>query len=140
MVETILVPVDGSEVSPAAVETARSIAAGSHATVHLLTIVEPSGSLMGFDADDVGQLNRAVSELAETIRSSDGTPEVSIETEVRRGLPVHEMILEYADEVDADMIVMGRGGASLHERIFGSTTDRIARLADVPVVLVPPPK
>lgn len=140
MAETILVAVDGSEASAATVETARSIASGTDATVHLLTVVEPAGSPIAFDVDDVEEIYDAVSDLAEVIRSSDGTPAVSLEIEVRRGSPVHEMILSYADEVDADIIVIGRGGTSLPDRIFGSTTDRIARLTEVPVVLVPLPE
>ena len=138
MYRTILVPVDGSEVSRRALEHAVGIAEGSGATVHALAVVEPTGSRLGFDADDTEALDRAVGELADAILAANGTTDVELESEVRRGRELHETILDYADEVDADLLVMGRRGtASLPERILGSTADRISRLADIPVVLVP---
>ena len=138
MYRTILVPVDGSEVSQVALSHAVGIAEGSGATVNALAVVEPSGSRLGFDVDDAEALDRAVGELADAILEANGTTDVEIESEVRRGRDPHEAILDYVDEVDADLLVMGRRGtASLPERILGSTADRIARLADIPVVLVP---
>ena len=138
MYRTILVPVDGSEVSRTALSHAVGIAEGSGATVHTLAVVEPSGSRLGFDAGDAEALDSAVGELADAILAANGTTDVEIESEVRRGREPHETILDYAEEVDADLLVMGRHGtASLPERILGSTADRITRLADIPVVLVP---
>lgn len=66
---------------------------------------------------------------------------MTLRSDVRRGEPVYEVILEYADEFDVDCVVLGRhGSVSLHETVFGSTADRVSRLADVPVVLVPGPE
>ena len=57
-------------------------------------------------------------------------------TAVRRGDP-HETIIEYADDVDADVIVMGtHGRTGLDRRVLGSVTERTVRLSDVPVLTV----
>lgn len=140
MYREILVPVDGSEASRAALRDAVDMAAGAAATVRVLTVVEESGNPLAFGVDEVEEINRAVDDVAEAIATADGAADVTLRTEVRRGDPVYEVILEYAAEVDADCIVLGRhGGSALHEAIFGSTADRVSRLSDVPVVLVPAP-
>jgi nucleotide-binding universal stress UspA family protein len=58
---------------------------------------------------------------------------------VLRGIP-YWSILEYAEEMDVDCIVMGTHGRTGFERYFlGSVTERVARLADVPVLTVKGP-
>jgi nucleotide-binding universal stress UspA family protein len=137
MYETVLVAVDGSDASSAAVGHAVTIG-DTDTTVHVLSVVEPSGSSLAFGVDDVAEIGEAISDLAETILAGVDSPAVSIETEVRRGAPVYEVILEYADEIDAELLVLGTGGTSiLPEAVFGSTADRVSRLADRPIVLVP---
>ncbi|MFC6987757.1 universal stress protein [Haloplanus sp. GCM10025708] len=64
--------------------------------------------------------------------------DVSIQSDVRRGQPAYEVILDYANEIDADLIVLSRRGASLlPDVVFGSTADRVTRFTDIPVTLVP---
>ncbi len=46
-------------------------------------------------------------------------------------------VVEYAADHDADLIVLGRTGQSgLSEVLLGSTTDRVLRRADAPVLTV----
>jgi nucleotide-binding universal stress UspA family protein len=61
---------------------------------------------------------------------------VDIETVLRQGAP-HTTILEYADEADVDLIVMGTHGRSgIHRYLLGSVTERVVRTADAPVLTV----
>ena len=49
-----------------------------------------------------------------------------------------EQILKYAEEMNADLIVMGRQGASeLGKQLFGNVTEKIARKAACPVLIIP---
>ena len=51
---------------------------------------------------------------------------------------VNEKILEAAEAENADLIVIGRQGSSRFNTIFfGNTTERIARKAPCPVLIVP---
>lgn len=50
--------------------------------------------------------------------------------------PIHEGIVEFADEIDADLLVMGgrkRGG--VQEAVFGSVTRAVMRDTDRPVTV-----
>lgn len=59
---------------------------------------------------------------------------------VRSG-QVHEVVLEAAEEVDADLVVLGAGRKSTVERILlGSSAELISRECDRPVLLVRPGK
>lgn len=57
-------------------------------------------------------------------------------TAVRSGDPA-DTILDYADEVDADIIVAGtHGRTGLHRRVIGSVAERLVRHARCPVLTV----
>ena len=141
MYGTILVPVDGSDPSRTALAHAIRLADEVNATVHVLTVVEPSRSSLTFGIDEVEDINRAITDLVEAIVDSNSWTDVSIQSDVRRGHPVYEVILDYANEIDADLIVLSRRGASsLPDVVFGSTADRVTRFTDIPVTLVPDPR
>jgi nucleotide-binding universal stress UspA family protein len=47
------------------------------------------------------------------------------------------VILRYADEADADLVVMGTHGRTGVERyLLGSVAEKVVRLSDVPVMTV----
>lgn len=72
--------------------------------------------------------------LVPTDGSDDAERGIESTTSVLRGLP-HEVILEYADDHDIDLVVMGkRGAAGVEAPHMGSVTDRVIRAAEVPVV------
>jgi len=138
MYGTILVPLDGSDPSRRALAHAVSLADEINATVHVLTVVEPSRSSLTFGIDEVEDINQAITDLVETIVDSNSWTDVSIQSDVRRGHPAYEVILDYSNEIDADLIVLSRRGASsLPDVVFGSTADRVTRFTDIPVTLVP---
>lgn len=100
--------------------------------------MEPSRSPLIFGVDEVEDINQALVDLVDIVVTSTGWTDVSIQSEVRRGQPVFEVILDYAEEIRADCIVLGRQGISpLPDAVFGGTTDRVTRFADVPMTLVP---
>ena len=136
MYDTILVATDGSDAASAALEHALDLAAEVGASVHVVTVVDPNSSLR-FGVDEVDELDSAAQDIVDEIVDAHDDHGVEITGTVRRGKPV-QAILDYADERTADLIVVGQHGADgLSGAILGSTTDRLARLTTLPVVVVP---
>jgi nucleotide-binding universal stress UspA family protein len=60
----------------------------------------------------------------------------TIEGVVAQGAP-HRAILDYVDEQDIDLIVMGtHGRTGLDRYLLGSVTEKVVRLSDAPVLTV----
>lgn len=137
MYDTILVPVDGSATSRRALHHALVLAADAGATLHVLAVAEPAANPLAFGVDDVVEIEAAVGDLVEALREEGAARGVTVKTDVRRGQPA-EMILAYAAEIDADLVVVGRQGASADpDAAFGRVAERVARKSSAPVVLVP---
>ncbi|MBN2326050.1 MAG: universal stress protein [Candidatus Omnitrophica bacterium] len=62
---------------------------------------------------------------------------ISSHVEIRVGKD-YQTILEYAREIDCDLIVIGRQGQSnLRKVLFGNVTEKVTRHAECPVLVVP---
>jgi len=121
--DRILLPTDGNPKTPQVVRHALSVAELSDGVVHVVSVAASHG-----DEAARGAIDDAV-DLAER----RGVPTKSA---VLDGRP-YEAILEYADEVDVDMIVMGTHGRSGLDRfMLGSVTERVLRTANVPVLAI----
>ncbi|MDS0258156.1 universal stress protein [Haloarcula sp. S1CR25-12] len=73
---------------------------------------------------------RVVADVADSVAG------VPVETAVLNGDP-YKRIREYADEQDADLIVMGTHGRTGVDRyLLGSVTEKVVRTADQPVLTV----
>ena len=132
----ILVPTDGSSHAVSAAEYAVDLASTYGATLHALYVVDVRTSHADAPVDDEST-TRGESAVG-TIAALAATRDVPVETEIRVGLP-HEVIVDYAEECGADVVVMGTHGTSGLERyLVGSVAERVVRLADVPVMCVPP--
>ena len=127
MFETVLFPIDQSrqtmETAAVALELARSH--GSRLVV--LSVVEAEEGAMHDAA--------AVALLLEQARSSFEQAGVACEVLERKGKPAF-VIGDVADEINADVIVMGTRGLSL-EGEEASTASRVIQLAPCPVLVVP---
>ena len=138
MSRTILVPVDGSDPSRGALRYGAGIARESGGTVHVLAVAHPSSNPLAFGVETVEEIERAVDDLVDAIAAVEDFSGVRFQSEVRRGQPTFEVILTYAADIGADLLVVGRTGTtSISEAVLGSTADRLARSATVPVVIVP---
>lgn len=140
MYQNILVPTDGSDGAMAALEHGLELAELSGATVHALYAIdetESSGQIIGTDAGRVVERFReegeeAVDAAAEKARAAG----IDVETEVTEGSP-HEVILDYVEEHDVDLIVMSTHGRSGVSRfLLGSVTEGVLRATDVPVLTI----
>jgi nucleotide-binding universal stress UspA family protein len=137
MYDTILVPTDGSDPANRAVEHALEIAEQFGATVHALYVVDTDryGEPALSSAEIVLQeLEGDGRELVADIVDRADAHGVAAETRVCHGAP-HEEIVTYADEIDADLVILGYQGHSHRmEGHMGSVADRVAHAAGRPVL------
>ncbi len=125
MYDRILLPTDGNPRTHQVVEHALNVAELSGGTVYVVSVVAPNAP----DDTDATEAIEAATAAAEG-------RDVPVQTAVLEGRP-YEEILEYAEEVDVDMIVMGTEGRSGLDRfMLGSVTERVLRTSDVPVLAV----
>ncbi len=136
MFERVLLPTDGSKAAIPARERAFEIVQMAEGELHILHVVEQpalsGGKIIARKLEEKGErLLDGVSRRAER-RGIE-----NVRTHVARG-PPHEEILRYARNNDIDTIVMGTHGRTGVERyVLGSVTERVVRMADVPVITVP---
>jgi nucleotide-binding universal stress UspA family protein len=135
--DTILVPTDGSEHAEQAVEVALGLAEGGATVVHALFVVdthlygEPALSSIELFVD---QMDEQGSQLLSEVVGRANERGVDIVREVEHGRP-HDVIVAYADEIDADLIVMGYQGER-HRRGMGTVVERVLADTDRHVLVV----
>lgn len=147
LIKRILVPVDLSEASRAALEVAGEMATLFDAKLDVLYALEelefmPQRPEIVLDDGRRVDLveytkTRAESELSAFLASS---PSVRVEQRwILSGAP-SKRIVEKADAEHYDLIAMGKHGHSRLERLFlGSVTERVLRRSSCPVLVIPAP-
>lgn len=142
-VSTIVTGVDGSEGGNRAAEHAAAIARHWKARLLLVTVVRtPEGwwgiggappSPEALSAALVEGQQKILAEVEEHL-NLEGVDAVTVE---ELGDPVNRLIA-VAESNEADMIVVGKRGAGLAERmLLGSVADRLCHLSPCPVLVVP---
>ncbi len=139
--QTILLPVDGSENSNRAVRRAIEIfKRAPEAKLLLVTAYPPivSGNVTRFfSAEDIQSFYQ--DEGRNALASAKGlldTAGVPYEEEVIVG-PVAQSVADYAKKKQVDTIIMGtRGLGSVTGMVLGSITTKVLSLVDIPVLLV----
>lgn len=139
MYDSILVATDGSETAKTAVTHGVELARQFDAALYGITVVDDRTAYdTGIvDPDEVEQHRRErAADWLEDLEAAAADADVAVETTIRTGVP-HEEILEYAAEMDIDVIVVGaRGRSSFKGALLGSTVDRVVRVADRTVLVV----
>jgi nucleotide-binding universal stress UspA family protein len=140
-VERVLAPVDLSEFSRPLLRAARDLTASFNASMDVMTVVEPlpfpvplvgAVTLHDLMPDPVEQSKKQLDRL---VKTTGGLP-VSVETYVKEGHAAMT-IVDAAEDMDADMIVMASHGRTGLERIMlGSVTARVVRHAPCPVCVL----
>jgi nucleotide-binding universal stress UspA family protein len=142
-IKTILVPLDFSETSTAALDYARELARMSGASLHLLSVVQDpftqpwAAEAYGTSVPDVRERFVAVAkdQLAAALSDADRkTFRVTLATRV--GAPAPE-IVDYAKANGVDLIVMGtHGHGAIVHALIGSVAERVVRTATCPVLTI----
>ncbi len=140
--KNILLPTDFSKGSEEAYEHAKDIAKSMGAKVHLLHVIQPvvyptgielaHESLINLESDleKIGEENlNKVSERLKTVG-------VESKNTILMGKP-SEQIMEYVNKYNIDLVVIATHGSSGIERfLFGSTTEKVIRKVQCPVLVV----
>lgn len=142
-ISMIVVGVDGSEGSRRAAEHGVAIARHWDARVKLVTVVRTPEGWWGIGGAPPSpeSLSTALVEGQEKIlrdfEEHLDLEGVDYETIGELGDPVSRL-LAVCEDSEADMMVIGRRGAGIAERvILGSTADRLTHLATCPVLVIP---
>jgi nucleotide-binding universal stress UspA family protein len=137
MYDTILFPTDGSEGSEEAEQIALGLAEQFQGTVHTMHVIdtrlfsEPALSTMELVTDVAED---AAMKLLHEVSEEGDERDIEVTTHCCHGVP-HEEILDYAEEIDADIIVMGYQGQT-HSQKMGSVVNRVLQDTDRQVLAV----
>lgn len=141
--KTILAPIDFSVVSDAVVTEAASLARAHQGRVVLLSVVQPPVVLAEYAPvmENIAEITAAGERNAarqlEKIEAKLAADFVAAESVQLTGSPI-PLIVEQAEKLDADYIVMGsHGHTALYDLLVGSTTHGVLIRAKCPVVIIP---
>lgn len=144
MFKKILVPVDGSQTSWKALDTARSLAEKYDGRLLVITVMIPYGSgsflQMSLDQTLIDQNNAAMKKASfatlDMAKDKLGSYAGDVEYLEETGNPA-ELILDACKEKGCDTIVIGsRGLSGVEEFLLGSVSSKVSQYAKVPVVVV----
>jgi nucleotide-binding universal stress UspA family protein len=146
MYKTILVPIDGSDTSARAFDTALQLARDNNAELRPVYVID--NPLVAYDApgydpsilrDAMCEEGKRVTDAAlakmhlEKVRGIARIDEVELSVD-----SIADRILKMATEMHADLVVMGTHGRRGFRRlVLGSVAERFVRIASCPVLLVP---
>ena len=140
-VRSILVPLDGSPGSESVLWTVGELARAQGARVRLLRVadavssVRAPGRVVAWADQEASRVEQE--EIAYLRRVAAGLPDVAVDTVVRFGDPVAE-IVEEAEARGADLIAMAtHQRTGLSRMLKGSIAEQVERGTTIPVVLVP---
>jgi nucleotide-binding universal stress UspA family protein len=141
MSKRILAPVNDREPSESIVPVLGALARDFGATIRLLrvlpvptNVVGSHGRVVAYVDQEIARLTAQGSEDLHRVEAQlDGVP---VETVVRFGEPVEEILLE-AEAFDADLIALTRGeGGRLARALSPGVADRVADKALVPTLVL----
>jgi len=133
MFKTVLYPIDHSRESLQAAETVIKLVQFCNSRLVLLSVVTVP------DAEDGEQKAspEAIAELLQRAQSLFVQQGIQSEVIEREGKPAF-VICDVADEIGADVIIMGCRGLGLTEEgVADSVTNRVINLSPCPVLVVP---
>jgi nucleotide-binding universal stress UspA family protein len=134
----ILVPVDFSPSSDAAIKVAKSFAAMHGAELVLLNAIESVAPIAEFFADgDLGiKKTDFAHKMLDKLIDQHSSSDLIVSKLVKEGKP-YNAILTAAEELKVEMIVMGTWGThAIESGMIGSNVNKVVRSARIPVLTV----
>ncbi|MEZ2583112.1 universal stress protein [Kluyvera intermedia] len=142
MYKNILVPVDVYETSLAdkALQHAQFLAQSASGRIHLLHVIPRFSPELtrGFISDarkmDEYMMNNSKEKLAELVKKINLLPD-EVHLHIRSG-NIRDEVIKLADELSADVILVGSRNPNIQTHLLGSEAASIVRYAHVPVFVV----
>lgn len=143
MIKHILVPVDGSPTAQLAVEKAIELAKAFGSRVTAIFVIDPypfTGVGTDFAYGQAEYLSAATAEANAAIKATKAAFEqagVNVDTSVIESHAAWRGVVQAAESVQADLIVMGSHGRSgLEKLVLGSVTQAVLSHTKLPVLVV----
>ncbi|WP_433629330.1 universal stress protein [Halomicrococcus sp. NG-SE-24] len=139
MFDQILFPTDGGDGATVAFDHVLDIATAHDATAHIVNVADTTQmSTTRIQGKVVDTLEQEGEQIVHETADRAKQRGVTTVTEVVQGEP-YRTIIDYADLHNVDLIVMPTHGRQGLERfLLGSTTERVVRRANVPVLTIRP--
>lgn len=136
----IIVPIDFSEHSEYALETAAVLAKKYGGEILALHMLEINEAVLTQSSDSLGQetvfFMKLANERFESFLQKDFLEGVKI-TPIVKHFKVFKEVSDVAKEYNADLVVIGSHGASgLKEVFVGSNTEKVVRHSEIPVLVI----
>ena len=138
MFKTVLFPIDDSRESREAADTVANVVKAFNSRLIVLSVLEklPEGREPTTNEAEMSS-PEAVAELLENAKTLFGDLGIEVDLMEREGKPAFT-ICDVADEVNADLIIMGCRGLGLTEDgVADSVTNRVINLSPCAVMIVP---
>lgn len=130
MFKTVLFPVDRSRETREAIDIVSNIVRTYQSRLTLLSVVEEQ-------ADNAMNSEAEVAKLLQGVKTLFSEQGINAETLEREGIPSFT-ICDVADEINADLIIMGSRGMGLtQDNANESVAHRAIDLAPCPILIVP---
>ena len=136
----IIIPVDFSKHSEYALETAAALAKQHHSELFVMHMLELSESILSSTSstrnEETAFMLMVANKKFETFLDKPYLEGIAITPMIKHHKVLKE-VAEVANDIKADLIVMGSRGHSDHNGIFtGSNTEKVVRYSDTPVLVV----
>lgn len=139
----ILVPIDGSETSLIAMKEAIKLGKALNSKITVVQVM----ALDPFIADayvKTGQTNDLIErtrtyllDILEHAKQEFADEGIAVETKLLEGFVVHEEIIQAAQDLNADLIVMGsHGRTGVRKLVLGSVAQKVLGESHIPVLIV----
>lgn len=138
MFKTVLFPIDQSRESREAVDTVANVVKTYQSKLVILSVVEsPEDDPPASAAERTMTSPEAIAELLADAKALFREQGIEADIVEREGKPAFT-ICDVADEMNADLIIMGCRGLGLtDEGVAESVTNRVINLSPCPVLIVP---
>ncbi|SEH15047.1 Nucleotide-binding universal stress protein, UspA family [Natronorubrum sediminis] len=146
MYDRLLLPTDMSPGIDQAIDHAIDAAQRYDAELHVLYVVDAE-AYSSYPGDEYvhefegleSALEQAGRDAVEDLTERAETSNVETNSIIRHGVP-HEEILQYMDEADIGLTVVGsKNRSGEYRRLLGSVAERVANMAERPVTIVKTP-
>lgn len=139
----ILVPIDGSETSMIAMKEAIKLGKALNSKITVVQVM----ALDPFIADvyvKTGQTNELIErtrtyllDILEKAKKEFANEGITVETKLLEGFVVHEEIIQAAQDLNVDLIVMGsHGRTGVRKLVLGSVAQKVLGESHIPVLIV----
>ncbi len=139
----ILVPIDGSETSMVAMKEAIKLGKALNSKITVVQVM----ALDPFIADayvKTGETNELIErtrtyllDILEQAKQQFSNEGITVETKLLEGFVVHEEIIQAAQDLKADLIVMGsHGRTGVRKLVLGSVAQKVLGESHIPVLIV----